>query len=159
MTTRFGWALALAFALTLANRPVRASGFDSAVDWFEEHDDLKHYMFTKRVLAQYVARECAALLKRGVRINAILPGPTDTPLGQANKELWLEFGKDYRDEVGVDVSSPEQQAYPLVFLCSEAASYLNGTTIVVDAGWYSAGLSGGFPAATDSVHFLAGRFG
>ena len=35
--------------------------------------------------------------------------------------MWLGFGADYRDEVGVEASTPLEQAYPLVFLCSDAA--------------------------------------
>ena len=79
-------------------------------------------MWSKLAINAYVAREAFGLLKRGIRINAILPGPTDTPLAQANKEMWLGFGADYRDEVGIEASTPLEQAYPLVFLCSEAAA-------------------------------------
>ncbi len=60
-----------------------------------------------------------SFLKQGIRINAICPGPTDTPLAQANKEMWLGFGADYRAEVGVEAATPLEQAYPLVFLCSD----------------------------------------
>ena len=42
------------------------------------------------------------MLKRGIRINAICPGPTDTPLAQANKDAWLGFGADYRAELGIE---------------------------------------------------------
>jgi len=154
-TAGLGWEAQLDLINTLLDTP----DFDAAVAWFEEHADLKHYMFTKRAMAQYVARECVRLLKLGIRINSVLPGPTNTPLAQANKELWLEFGHDFRAEVGVEPSTPEQQAHPLVFLGSDAASYVNGITLIADAGWYGAGLSGGFPAATDAVHFLAGRYG
>jgi NAD(P)-dependent dehydrogenase (short-subunit alcohol dehydrogenase family) len=62
-----------------------------------------------------------SMMKRGIRINAICPGPTDTPLAQANKEMWLGFGSDFRGEIGVEASTPLDQAYPLVFLCSDAA--------------------------------------
>ena len=150
-----GWEAQLELINTLLDTP----DFDSAVAWFDEHDDLKHYMFTKRVMSQYVARECVKMLKQGIRLNAILPGPTETPLAIANADLWLAFGQDFRDEVGIAASTPEQQAYPLAFLCSDAASYINGFTLVTDAGYYGAGLSGGFPAATDTIHFLAGRYG
>ena len=50
----------------------------------------------------------------GVRVNAICPGPTVTPLAEANKELWLEFGADYRADAGVEASTPMEQAYPLL---------------------------------------------
>ena len=80
------------------------------------------YMWSKQAICAYVAREAMPLLRRGIRINAICPGPTDTPLAQANKETWLGFGSDYRAEVGVEASTPLEQAYPLVFLCSDAAA-------------------------------------
>ncbi|MCU1401400.1 MAG: short-chain dehydrogenase/reductase [Acidimicrobiales bacterium] len=150
-----GWEAQLHLINTLLDTP----DFDAAVEWFETNESVKHYMFTKRAMSQYVARQSVGLLKQGVRINALLPGPTDTPLAQANKELWLEFGRDYRDAVGISTSKPSEQAHALVFLCSDAASYVNAATLVADAGWCSAGLSGGFPAATDAVHFLMGRFG
>ena len=66
-------------------------------------------------------RQAFRFLKQGIRINAICPGPTDTPLAQANKEMWLGFGADYRAEAGIEASTPLEQAYPLVFLCSDAA--------------------------------------
>jgi NAD(P)-dependent dehydrogenase (short-subunit alcohol dehydrogenase family) len=115
-------------------------------------------MWSKLAINAYVAREATRLLKQGIRINAILPGPTDTPLAQANKELWLGFGADYREEVGIEASTPLEQAYPLVFLCSAAAAGVTGITMVTDAGYFSAGISGSFPAATPAVEFLSGTF-
>ena len=41
---------------------------------------------------------------------------------------------DYRAETGIEPSTPMEQAYPLVFLCSDAASYVNGITVITDAG-------------------------
>lgn len=150
-----GWEPNLAVINTLLDTP----DFDSAVAWFDEHDDLKHYMFTKQAVCAYVARECVNMLKRGIRLNAILPGPTDTPLARANADLWLTFGEDFRNEVGIDASTTTEQAYPLVFLCSDAASYINGFTLITDAGYYGAGLSGGYPSATPAINFLLGREG
>jgi len=94
------------------------------------------------------------LLKQGIRINAICPGPTDTPLAQANKEMWLGFGSDYRAAVGVEASTPLEQAYPLVFLCSDAAVSMTGQTVITDSGYFSAGITGSFPDATPVVDFL-----
>jgi NAD(P)-dependent dehydrogenase (short-subunit alcohol dehydrogenase family) len=94
-----------------------------------------------------------------VRINAICPGPTDTPLAQANKELWLGFAADYRAELGLDPSTPLEQAYPLVFLCSEAAVSITGHILVTDIGYIAAGLTDAYPAATDIAKFLTGRLG
>jgi NAD(P)-dependent dehydrogenase (short-subunit alcohol dehydrogenase family) len=130
--------------------------FDAAARWAQEHGKTD-YMWSKQAICAYVAREAMSFLKRGIRINAICPGPTDTPLAQANKEMWLGFGSDYRAEVGVEAATPLQQAYPLVFLCSDAAVAVTGTTMITDAGYFSAGVTEAFPAATPIVNFLLGR--
>ena len=92
-------------------------------------------MWSKMAINAYVAREAFGFLQQGIRINAILPGPTNTPLAQANAEMWLGFGADYREAAGIEASTPLEQAYPLLFLCSDAASGVNGVTVVTDAGY------------------------
>ncbi|HXW34781.1 MAG TPA: SDR family oxidoreductase [Acidimicrobiales bacterium] len=134
--------------------------FDSAADWIERHqnDDymLSAYMWSKQAICAYVARQAFPLLKERIRINAICPGPTDTPLAQANKEMWLGFGSDYREELGINASDPLEQAYPLVFLCSEAASAITGITLIADEGYISSGVTESYPAATAISKFLLG---
>jgi NAD(P)-dependent dehydrogenase (short-subunit alcohol dehydrogenase family) len=131
--------------------------FDTAATWVAEHGKAD-YMWSKQTICAYVARQAFPLLKRGVRINAICPGPTDTPLAQANKDLWLGFGADYRAEAGVEASTPLEQAYPLVFLCSDAASAITGITMITDAGYLSSGVTESFPPATPVAGFLLGRY-
>ncbi len=131
--------------------------FDSAVAWIEVHPDRNDYMWSKQAICTYVARQALAMATRGLRINAILPGPTDTPLARANEEVWLGTGADYRDEAGIAASTPEEQAGPLVFLCSDAARHVNGITMITDAGWVASGVTGSFPPATPMVDFLFGR--
>jgi NAD(P)-dependent dehydrogenase (short-subunit alcohol dehydrogenase family) len=127
--------------------------WDAAVAWTHEHGKAD-YVWSKQAINAYVARESFNFLKRGIRINAILPGPTDTPLAQANAETWLGFGSDYRSELGVEPSAPVEQAYPLVFLCSDAASGVAGITLVTDLGYASSGVTGSFPPAQPVVEFL-----
>ena len=131
--------------------------FDEATKWAQENGKAD-YMWSKLAINAFVAGEAFELLKRGIRINAILPGPTDTPLARANADLWLGFGADYRSESGIEASTPLEQAYPLVFLCSDAAAGVTGITMVTDAGYFSAGISGSFPAATGAVEFLSSKF-
>lgn len=130
--------------------------FDAAADWMVKHNKA-NYMGTKRAVGAYIAHEAMALLKHGVRINAICPGPTDTPLARANAAAWLGNGADYRAEVGTEPSQPIEQAYPLVFLCSAAASAITGITLISDAGWVSAGLTGSFPPASMLAKIMLGR--
>jgi len=130
--------------------------FDSAVAWVEEHGKAD-YMSTKQAMCAYVAGQAFPLLKQGIRINAICPGPTDTPLAQANKEMWLGFGSDYRGEAGIEAATPLEQAYPLVFLCSDAASAITGIIMITDAGYMSSGITGSFPGATAIANMLLFR--
>jgi NAD(P)-dependent dehydrogenase (short-subunit alcohol dehydrogenase family) len=130
--------------------------FEGGVAWFEKHEKC-NYMHTKQAICAYVASQAFPMLKRGIRINAICPGPTDTPLAQANKDLWLAFGADYRKETGIQTSTPTEQAYPLLFLCSDAAVGINGITLITDAGYMMSGITGSFPDATLMARILMGR--
>ena len=142
--------------LPLLKEYLDISDFDAAAQWAQEQGKTD-YMWSKQAICAYVAREAMSFLEQGIRVNAICPGPTDTPLAQANKEMWLGFGSDYRDEVGVEAATPLEQAYPLVFLCSDAAGAITGTTMITDSGYFSAGVTESFPAATPIVNFLLGR--
>ena len=133
------------------------SDFDEAAAWFVDRRKAD-YFHTKQAVCAYVATQAFPLLRRGIRINAICPGPTVTPLAEANKELWLTFGADYRSDAGVEASTPMEQAYPLLFLCSDAAAYITGVTLVSDAGFMSSGITGAYPAATGAANFLMGRW-
>lgn len=130
--------------------------FDGAVAWVHERGKAD-YRWSKQAVNAYVAHEAYRLMKRGVRINAILPGPTDTPLAQANAAIWLGFGSDYRKELDIQASTAMEQAYPLVFLCSDAARAITGITLITDAGYFSSGITGSFPAASGITRYLAGR--
>ena len=130
--------------------------FDGGTAWFEKNGKC-NYMATKQAICAYVASQAFPMLKRGIRINATCPGPTDTPLAQANKEIWLGFGADYRADTGIEASTPLEQAYPLLFLCSDAASGINGVTLITDAGYLSSGITGSFPSATMISKALMGR--
>jgi NAD(P)-dependent dehydrogenase (short-subunit alcohol dehydrogenase family) len=142
--------------LPLLKEYLGIADFDAASRWAQEHGKAD-YMWSKQAICAYVAREAMPFLKEGIRINAICPGPTDTPLAQANKDLWLGFGSDYRAEVGVEAATPMEQAYPLVFLCSDAAVAITGTIMITDAGYFAAGVTETFPSATPIVNFLLGR--
>lgn len=132
--------------------------WDDAVAWVTDHGKAD-YLSMKRAMCAYVAAQARPMLTRGIRINAVCPGPTDTPLARANAEMWLDFGSDYRTEVGIPPSTSEEQAAVLMFLCSDAASAVNGQTVVSDAGYLASGLSHSYDPAIPVAEFLYGRFG
>lgn len=130
--------------------------FDEAAKWCVDNGKAD-YRWSKQAVNAYVASRAFPMLKLGIRINAILPGPTDTPLAQANAASWLGFGADYRGETGIQASTPLEQAYPLVFLCSDAARSISGITVVSDSGYFSSGVTGSFEPASMIAKYLMGR--
>jgi hypothetical protein len=50
-----------------------------------------------------------------------------------------------------------EQAYPLLFLCSDAAAAISGITLITDAGYMHSGITGSFPNATMMARVLMGR--
>lgn len=121
-------------------------GWPAAAAWIAEHPGTDSYSFSKQAINGYVARQAFALLQRGIRINAVLPGPTDTPLARANADVWLGFGRDYREAAKVETLVPEQIASVMAFLGSNAAAGVTGVTLLVDQGQVSAGMTDAFPA-------------
>lgn len=136
---------------------LRSSDFEAADKWIAEHDNggnLNSYPFSKQALNTYVAAQAYPFIKEGLRINAICPGPTNTPLGQANAELWLSFGQDYRDDTGLDLHTPEQMADVMVFLNSAAASSVSGVNVLVDHGHVMSSRAGSYAPGKPLVDFL-----
>jgi NAD(P)-dependent dehydrogenase (short-subunit alcohol dehydrogenase family) len=144
--------------LDLCNEYLDIADWDAASAWAVEHNWADYY-HSKQAVCAYVARQAYPFIKQGIRINAICPGPTDTPLAQANKELWLDFGSDYREDAGIKAATPLEQAFPLVFLCSDAASAIAGITLISDSGYMMSGITGSFAPATGAAQFLMGRLG
>ena len=130
--------------------------FDAGTEWIEAHPELANYMFSKQALIAYCAWRAPALLRQGIRINCIAPGPTMTPLMDAT-QMWQDFETDYRQVMGVGGATAEQQAAPLVFLNSDAASFVSGTVLNVDAGYVGGGTMGSISAAV--VDMLAPPIG
>jgi NAD(P)-dependent dehydrogenase (short-subunit alcohol dehydrogenase family) len=115
--------------------------FDAASAWIDVHPELAGYGFSKEAMIVYCARRAPELVRRGIRINCIAPGPTLTPLMAAN-ESWVGFEQGFQSAMGHPGATSEEQAYPLVFLASDAASHISGTCLVVDLGFTSGGMVG-----------------
>ena len=120
--------------------------WDGALAWIDANLGTDNYMFSKQAMCGYVASQAFGLLKQGVRINSVMPGPTDTALARANADVWLAFGKDYRDALGIEALSTEQVAGAMAFLGSDAASGITGANLVVDQGYMGAGATNAFDA-------------
>jgi NAD(P)-dependent dehydrogenase (short-subunit alcohol dehydrogenase family) len=133
--------------------------YESADAWITEReaDYVNSYAFSKQAINAYVATKAFPFISKGVRINAICPGPTDTPLARANADLWLTFGKDYREATGVGVHTPEQMANAMVFLNSDAAGAISGINLLVDNGHVMSSSTGSFAPDKPIIDLIMGR--
>lgn len=76
--------------------------------------------------------------RSGIRINAVCPGLTETPITQAMRAQ--EEGFDERRKAMVPmgrIAGPEEIANAVLWLASDAASYVTGMSHLVDGGWVS----------------------
>ena len=93
------------------------------------------YAATKAGIVQMTRGLAVELGPHGVRVNALAPGIVATPLTKpitSNPE-WNDAYA--RHSAFGRWAEPEEMAGPVVFLASDASSYLTATTIFADAGW------------------------
>jgi NAD(P)-dependent dehydrogenase (short-subunit alcohol dehydrogenase family) len=71
----------------------------------------------------------------GVRVNALCPGPVETPMTLAMAELGGPSAADMAQFIPARrVAQPEEIAAAAVFLCSSGASFITGVALAADGG-------------------------
>ncbi len=93
------------------------------------------YAATKAGLVQMARALAAELGPQGVRVNAIAPGVVDTPLTRPIKDR-PEWYAAYAAKSALGRwASADEMAGPVVFLASDASSFVTGAVLFVDGGW------------------------
>ncbi len=101
------------------------------------------YGTSKAAVAHLTRQQAVELGERGIRANAVCPGPVRTRLAAAVHSP--EILKAYTDAIPLARSGTEREIADVVlFLCSDKASYVTGQVIAVDGGFDAAGV--GLPA-------------
>lgn len=115
---------------------VELAEFDAARQWLR--DNAAHnngYPFSKEAINLWVKLAAKPYgEKHGVRINAIAPGLIDTQqLHQSKSGTREQLIAMFKSCLG-RISQPSEQAWPVAFLASRAASYVTGQILEVDGG-------------------------
>lgn len=138
-TAGFGWPARLDAIRDL----LATDTFEEGVTWFKDNpQEGNAYNFSKEASTVYVMSMGLALVEMGFRINAVLPGPVETPILVDFEE---SMGKDNLDGIKELLgrhATPADIADALLFLASDQSRWLNGHPLVVDGGITGGVLSG-----------------
>ncbi|MHA7283206.1 SDR family oxidoreductase [Arthrobacter sp. TMS2-4] len=106
----------------------------TSIQAYEPSPTLVDYASTKAAINNFTKGLAQQLAPKGIRVNAVAPGPIWTPLqpsGGQPKEALPEFGKD--TPLG-RAGQPTELAPAYVFLASSESSYVLGETLNVNGG-------------------------
>jgi len=97
------------------------------------------YGTSKGALIHLTKQQACELGNAGIRVNAIAPGPVLTEM--AKQVHSTSIISDYFDAIPLNrYGTPEEIAEAVGFLCSPAASYINGQVLAVDGGFDASGV-------------------
>lgn len=97
------------------------------------------YGTSKAALMHLTKQQAVEYGNMGVRVNCVAPGPVETAMAQLVHSA--DIRTSYHDAIPLArYGTVEEIANAVAFLCSEAASFINGQILAVDGGFDAAGV-------------------
>lgn len=113
----------------------------SSLNYLAATDGLPHYSAAKAGLSQFTEVVASEAGRHGIRVNAVAPGSTRTPMTEGNGLLEGKMGEEFINHTPLGrIGEPEDVARVVTFLSSDYAQWVTGETISVDGGQHVRGL-------------------
>jgi NAD(P)-dependent dehydrogenase (short-subunit alcohol dehydrogenase family) len=142
-TAGFGWPA----RLEVIGEFLSTLTFEEGLAWFKANPQKGNaYNFSKEVTTVYAMSMALMVAQKGFRINAVLPGPVETPILADFEDSMGKGNLDGLKALLGRHATPDDIAGAIVFLASDAARWINGHALVVDGGATGAVLTGVIPA-------------
>lgn len=107
----------------------------ASINSFVGQQDNVAYPPSKAAVALMTKTLAMELAKDGIRVNAVAPGMIKTNMSQATRENPQALERFIAHVPMKRFAEPEEMVGPVLFLCSDAASYVTGVVLPVDGGY------------------------
>ena len=118
----------------MAAQDIRGSIVNIASTAVQSGEGPVHYVTSKAALVGMTRALSREVASRGIRVNAVAPGPTDTPLMRSIPDEWIS-SLEKAIPLG-RLARPEEVAAAVRFLAGDEASYVTGSVLVANGGSY-----------------------
>jgi len=107
----------------------------ASIAGFRHEPNIGVYSISKSAIVMATKIMAEEWAKYNIRVNAIAPGHIHTRLGDSIFEAVPEYKKEFLDRLPMRrIGDPDEIVGAMIYLASDASSYVTGTTIVVDGG-------------------------
>ena len=91
------------------------------------------YIASKGAISAFVRAAALEFSKKGIRVNAVCPGMVETDMSDAY-DLNEGENEDLKNYPLGRYATPEDIAWSIIYLLSDASSWVTGTNMVIDGG-------------------------
>jgi NAD(P)-dependent dehydrogenase (short-subunit alcohol dehydrogenase family) len=108
----------------------------ASIEAYQPAPKLLHYATTKGAIVTFTKGLSKELIEKGIRVNAVAPGPVWTPLIPISfpAEEVAQFGKETGSNPTGRPAQPAELAPAYVFLASQESSFVVGEVLGVTGG-------------------------
>lgn len=93
------------------------------------------YSVTKSAIDGFMKNAAKELAEKGIRVNSVNPGMVDTPINDYSNVSEEQMKADLLRYPLKRHGKPEEIAYAIIYLLSDAAAWVTGTALKIDGGY------------------------